>query len=91
MGIKLVGDLSYSFEYKSKNSKIQNKLKSGIVEKADSFGQIIDLCVLPNDKLLASSYRALNLFNDKFELVKTINSIDNKNFKILGIACDFSK
>ena len=89
MDIKLVSDLRYSFEYKSKNNKIQDKLKSGTVEIKDSYDQIIDLCVLPNNTLLASNYRTLNLFNDKFELIKTIDSIDNKSFRISGIACDF--
>jgi hypothetical protein len=94
MVIKLIGNLEYSLEYRSKNlktiksEKIQNSLKNGQIELHNTLNKIVDLCVLPNGLLLTSNYRTLTLFNDKFEQIKMLNSIDNKAFRASGITCD---
>jgi hypothetical protein len=77
-----------SFVFEKKSIDVQKILKSAIPEMIDVNISTFEILVLPNDHLLSANYyeKNLTLYDENFNLLKTIETINNEKISPLGIA-----
>ncbi len=81
-----------NFVYKNpknifENQEILNRLKDSVAQDFKLGSQPYDALVLPNGNLVLVNYvdKCLTIFNRHFDLIRTIDALDDNNFGPIGI------
>lgn len=82
---KLVGKIKILNHNAINNDELRNRLAKSSFETIIYDVMPFDICSLPNDTIACCNYHNIKIYDETFQLIKTLDTIDDKMFRSRGL------
>jgi hypothetical protein len=88
---KTIGKIIYPDLIKNNHQETMDKIKNANFATVDMHALVYDICVLPNNCFLSLNFDSISVVDEKFNIIKTIQKIDDKPISSPGSALNMEK